>query len=617
MFIIFFILFIGSTFHRTNLHANLTAEKDVNIINNLSIAKLKEMKQSRTALLKIISSLLYLTRQGMALRGHTDDNSNFYQLLKLRSNDSKELEGWLMRTKFKWISHEVQNEILSLLSQYVQTYLINQIKSAKYFSIIIDETTDNTCTEQVSICFRIVDDNFNISELFLGFFDTEYTNSIALFTLITNVLTKFGLAISDCRGQCYDGAANVSGHISGLQKRIVELENRAIYVHCVAHTLNLVVQDAMLKIDKSRDFLSMIKSIIVFVRSSPKRQAIFNTLQAEQDIINCKTLRPFCPTRWCMRIKSLKTLYDNYAVLIEFLHNISKEKNENGAKASGYSKQLLSFDFLFYTKVMIIIFERVEILNAELQRISLSFQEAQLKIENIFISIQQLRDTGFDDLWEQVLVKSSELKLKKPNEQRIKKIPKKLLQGNNEGHTFSSVREKYKITFYELLDVTLSSLNNRFQKNVINHLCELEKFIIGKEKLVTYVSSFYGIDFDQEKLQLHRDMFLDIVKSRKISINSTQDAIDVFKSDNSFGGMLTEFNKLLKIILTVPVSSCTAERSFSALRRLKTFLRSTMTQNRLNDIALLHVHRNEDIDIEQIANSFINSSKIRQNTFFL
>lgn len=63
--------------------------------------------------------------------------------------------------------------------------------------------------------------------------------------------------------------------------------------------------------------------------------------------------------------------------------------------------------------------------------------------------------------------------------------------------------------------------------------------------------------------------------------------------------MLTEFNKLLKIILTVPVSSCTAEKSLSALRRLKSFLRSTMTQNRLNDIALLHVHRNENIDIEQ------------------
>ena len=91
-------------------------------------------------------------------------------------------------------------------------------------------------------------------------------------------------------------------------------------------------------------------------------------------------------------------------------------------------------------------------------------------------------------------------------------------------------------------------------------------------------------------------MFIDIVKPRKISINSTQDGINVFKSDNSLRGILTEFNKLLKIILIVPVSSCTVERSFSALRRLKTFLRSTMTQNRLNDIALLHVYRNKNID---------------------
>jgi hypothetical protein len=133
--------------------------------------------------------------------------------------------------------------------------------------------------------------------------------------------------------------------------------------------------------------------------------------------------------------------------------------------------------------------------------------------------------------------------------------------------------------------------------------------------LVTHVSSLYGIDLNQEKLQLYTDVFLDILKSRKISINSTQDTIDIFKSGNSLGCILTEFNKLLKIIFTVLVTSCTAERSFSALRRLKTFLRFTMTQNRINDIALLHVKRNEDID--QIANSFINSTKIRQNTFFM
>jgi hypothetical protein len=87
--------------------------------------------------------------------------------------------------------------------------------------------------------------------------------------------------------------------------------------------------------------------------------------------------------------------------------------------------------------------------------------------------------------------------------------------------------------------------------------------------LVTKVNSFYRIDFNQEKLMLHRDMFLDIVKSRKISINRTQDTIDVFNSDNSLRGKLTEFNKLLKIILTVLVSSCMEEISFLSLWILK------------------------------------------------
>lgn len=148
---------------------------------------------------------------------------------------------------------------------------------------------------------------------------------ISLFTLVTDVLSKFTLNLFYCRGQCYDGATNVSGHLSGLQKRINEIEPRALYVHCTAHTLNLIVQNAMMNVQKSRDFLFLVRSIIVFVRNSPKRQAIFNSLQVEHELIS-GSLRPFCPTRWCMRIVSLKTVLTNYSVLIEFLSNSKMKK---------------------------------------------------------------------------------------------------------------------------------------------------------------------------------------------------------------------------------------------------------------------------------------------------
>ncbi|KYQ52445.1 Zinc finger MYM-type protein 1 [Trachymyrmex zeteki] len=54
--------------------------------------------------------------------------------------------------------------------------------------------------------------------------------------------------------------------------------------------------------------------------------------------------------------------------------------------------------------------------------------------------------------------------------------------------------------------------------------------------------------------------------------------------------MISEYSKLIRILLTIPATSCTAERSFSTIRRMKTYLRSTMGQSRLNSLAILHIH---------------------------
>ena len=77
--------------------------------------------------------------------------------------------------------------------------------------------------------------------------------------------------------------------------------------------------------------------------------------------------------------------------------------------------------------------------------------------------------------------------------------------------------------------------------------------------------------------------------------------------------------KLVKLLLTVPVTSCTAERSFSGLKRLKTYLRSTMGQARLNHLALLHCYKTrvKKLDLGVIANEFISRATVRRNTFLM
>jgi hAT family C-terminal dimerisation region len=56
--------------------------------------------------------------------------------------------------------------------------------------------------------------------------------------------------------------------------------------------------------------------------------------------------------------------------------------------------------------------------------------------------------------------------------------------------------------------------------------------------------------------------------------------------------LFQQVERLVRLMLICPVSSCKAERSFSSLRRLKTWLHTSMTQSRLNAIAVCHAHQN-------------------------
>ena len=63
-------------------------------------------------------------------------------------------------------------------------------------------------------------------------------------------------------------------------------------------------------------------------------------------------------------------------------------------------------------------------------------------------------------------------------------------------------------------------------------------------------------------------------------------------------------HSLLHVLLTLPVSVATAERSFSTLRRLKTWLRSRMSEQRLTGLALMNVHRDQSISVSSVIDRF-------------
>ena len=74
-------------------------------------------KVQNQVILKNLSEHQFLAKQGIAFRGHNEVESNFLQLLKLREIDNPELSSWMRRRTDKYVSPEMPNEILQLMSR--------------------------------------------------------------------------------------------------------------------------------------------------------------------------------------------------------------------------------------------------------------------------------------------------------------------------------------------------------------------------------------------------------------------------------------------------------------------------------------------------------------------
>ncbi len=61
---------------------------------------------------------------------------------------------------------------------------------------------------------------------------------------------------------------------------------------------------------------------------------------------------------------------------------------------------------------------------------------------------------------------------------------------------------------------------------------------------------------------------------------------------------------ILHLLVVCPVTSCEAERSFSSLRRLKDYMRTTMTEERLNGLTMMMVHRDIEVNVSKVIDTF-------------
>ena len=497
---------------------------------------------------------------------------------------------WIQKKTDKYTSPEMQNEMLKVMALHILRNIAASLHSTPLLTLMVDETTDESNKEQVVICLRWVDSSLEAHEEFIGLYEVANTESSTLLAVIRDVLLRLNISIAKLRGQCYDGASEMAGIRSGVATHILQDELRAVFTHCYEHALNLACSDTIKQCQLMRNALDTVQEITKLMKESPRCDA---TLQQLKEEIAEKSpgIRIPCPTRWTDNADALYSIISNYDVLHALWEeSVDTVKSvEMRSRIRGVSSHMQSFDFFFGLVLGEMILRRSDNLSKTLQGTRVSAAEGQEVARMTVQTLKSVRTAEkFTMFWAKVTEMASKLGVDEPELPRKRKTPQRFESGAGEG-----------LNFFEALDLIVSSIESRFDQpgyKVYRNLQQLlvkaakkEDFHTGSE--LEIVTDFHGQDFVTRQLDCHLDILSTSIPGSQHDVVSVLDYLKTLPEPQK--ALLSEVYKLAKLILVMPATNAVSERSFSALRHVKTYyLHNTMTQTRVNSIMVIHAHKN-------------------------
>ena len=310
----------------------------------------------------------------------------------------------------------------------------------------------------------------------------------------------------------------------------------------------------------------------------------------------------------------------NFLILLE---EVKKGTDEYAAKGDGLLEKMESFDTFFGLHLL---FGASEQFSTNPQAKDITIQEATRGAELLITHYKSLRtEATFDKFYGNVLNQSS-LLTEEPTLPRYHRMPRRYDEGE-QPYRYREPKERHRHIYYEALELVCGEVERRFEQADFLVIRKLETMLLDaanaklsqpNQSVLNYLKN----DIDEDRFLIQLPMISDMIKNafQDVSIKSVTNVRTIAEGMNKsimYKRMLGEVHKALKIYFTVPVTTATAERSFSALHRLKSYLRNSMTQKRLNNLLLLYVHHHntDELDLTFIAKEFISVNQRRLNYF--
>ena len=620
--------------HKTAVLRLITApatSHDIAVLIDDSV--LQQQANNRMMFIKVMRSVQLLLCRGFALRGEWqpekgEEDNNLLALLKFScfGKDQPDIEAWLSKKYNKFISPLVINEIIKLFGQETTRLVVKKIKDAdcRYFSVMADETSDVSRKEQLVVCIRWIDNNFIPHEDYLKINVLNDLKAKTISDIILDCLKVNGLDIEDARGQCYDGASVMKGEKGGVAAIIKEKNGSCLYIHCHGHSLNLACGDTIKQIPCLKDAFDIARELIKFIRKSPKKSLNLLTLRKESEN-PFGGIHDFCDTRCTVRGSAMESIINNFHEITELLENRELiTDSEQRIKAVGLMTSIRNFSFLFGCKLAAMIMKQFDRLSQTLQDPSLSSVESyKIAMMTVKTMKKDRSDLSFSLFMDSLKKLQENLEIEEAVLPRKRKRPAKI---TNYGtlttqHHPETVEELYCPIYFEALDMAISTVSDRFDQEDFKIQMSLEQMLIKAVKgeldesksEIRNILPIFPKDFSEEGLAAD----LDHLCAQEWDAEDGLKSLKFIFQKKEVRKLLPEVTKVLQIILISPATNAVSERSFSKLKLIKTYLRSTCGDERLACLMICAIYKDMvmNIDLVELANTFVGDVSNRISAF--
>ncbi|XP_075396922.1 zinc finger MYM-type protein 1-like [Tenrec ecaudatus] len=606
----------NSSAHRECMLSYLHRRQALGPGRELATKVCEERQYQKAVLQRVVAVITTIADLGLPFHGREEEvfgsprNGKFWGLLELVAQFDPFLAGHISKYGGPGkgnplcVSDTTCEELIYLMIDKVRSAISREISLAGYFTLLVDSTPDLATSDRLSVVVRYVSptDGKPVERFIMFTSLKSHTGEEVANEVLRDLREVCKVDFAKCRGLTYDDAASMSECYRGVQQKLLEHNKYAISIPCAAHSLNLIARSAVDCCPEAVDFFSTVQLLSTFFTTSPQRWAVLKKYVGSDRVLKCLS-----HTHGDVHVVATSAILESYTQILEALEDIVEDPAQKGntrREAENLANKMQRLECVFMLVLWNNILQHFHWLSQALQDSEVNLKTCTHLYQSLTGYSQSLRQDfeRFENTATQILPDTDYQAVR--HRRRLSReggkdagAPEEALSARDQFHTvtYNTVIDaldscmKRRADTYEVLSDRFSFLNNMDLPD--------EECMAAARKLVQAYPNDLNTNLYGEVRQFHSYMRTKFTDSSRM--NFTHVALYDSIVGDKIQCVFPNVEIALRMFLTLMITNCTVERSFSSLKRLKSPQPTAMIPESLDSFSLLCM----EIDILRQLNS--------------